>query len=284
MIVYSNTGYDFDIGTSYPEVEPNFTVHCCGRYKLITKPHYHIQRPEGTADFQILYVAQGTIHANIHNQEHVVTEGHILLYPPHEFQEYYYELKEQPDVYWLHFTYEKETLFQDFIQKEQPSILFVGIDEKYNKTMDKIIREIQLREPLYHEKITCLLHELLIDFKRGYDSTAQLISYDAFVENAIRDFKRHPEYNFSLKEYSKNHAINYHSFIRRFTNYTGISPRQYITNIRIEKAKSLLANNDFTIAEIAGFVGYQDALYFSRIFKKETGYSPSQYRKRLFTI
>ena len=54
---------------------------------------------------------------------------------------------------------------------------------------------------------------------------------------------------------------------------------QYILNIRIEKAKALLENTDLSISEISDMTGMQSQHYFSRIFKKYTNISPSEYRK-----
>ena len=58
----------------------------------------------------------------------------------------------------------------------------------------------------------------------------------------------------------------------------GMTPMQYITFLRITRAKELLRSTDYSIQEISSMVGYENPLYFSRIFKKQTGYSPSEYR------
>ena len=68
-------------------------------------------------------------------------------------------------------------------------------------------------------------------------------------------------------------------FIRSFKRYMGVTPMQYVTSIRINKAKELLKNTNYSIQEISGLVGYENPLYFSRIFRKQIGCSPSGYRK-----
>ncbi len=69
-------------------------------------------------------------------------------------------------------------------------------------------------------------------------------------------------------------------FIRNFKLYTGSTPLNYILNIRISNAQSLLENTKYNITEIAAITGYDNPLYFSRLFKKQTGLSPSEYRKQ----
>ena len=69
-------------------------------------------------------------------------------------------------------------------------------------------------------------------------------------------------------------------FIRNFKKYTGMTPMQFIVSLRVNNAQILLEQTNYSIYEIAKIVGYDDQLYFSRLFRKQKGVSPSQYRKR----
>ena len=77
-------------------------------------------------------------------------------------------------------------------------------------------------------------------------------------------------------------AVNTDSayFSRLFKKTLGVSPKRYILNKRIAKARELLCIRSLSIKEIAVSVGYADPLYFCRIFKKSEGVSPSEYRAR----
>ena len=57
------------------------------------------------------------------------------------------------------------------------------------------------------------------------------------------------------------------------------SPMQYLLTIRMNNAASLLESTDYSMAEISAIVGYDNPLYFSRLFKKQNRVSPSEYRK-----
>ncbi|NLY46926.1 MAG: helix-turn-helix transcriptional regulator [Tissierella sp.] len=61
-----------------------------------------------------------------------------------------------------------------------------------------------------------------------------------------------------------------------FYKYMKIRPINYLIKYRLEQAIKLLREEDYTVQEVAALVGYSDPLYFSRIFKKHVGYSPSQ--------
>ncbi|MGQ9779955.1 MAG: helix-turn-helix domain-containing protein [Bacillota bacterium] len=64
----------------------------------------------------------------------------------------------------------------------------------------------------------------------------------------------------------------------RFTKYCGCTFLEYVTRYRIMKAKELLRRTNLSIKEIAAQVGYTDLAYFGRVFRRETGQTPSKYR------
>ena len=84
-----------------------------------------------------------------------------------------------------------------------------------------------------------------------------------------------------MDDYAESLHISTNWFIRNFKQYMKISPAQYILSLRMVNAQSLLENTEYNIGEIAEIVGYDNPLYFSRVFKKEYGVSPAQYRKNL---
>ncbi len=69
-------------------------------------------------------------------------------------------------------------------------------------------------------------------------------------------------------------------FSNLFTETFGMSPMTYIMQRRVHRAQSLLKQSDATVQHIADMMGFKDAFYFSRVFKKITGIAPSIYRQR----
>lgn len=100
------------------------------------------------------------------------------------------------------------------------------------------------------------------------------------IESATHYFNENYHKHITIEEYAKQHHMTPCWFIQNFKKITNVTPMQYIVSLRIANAMSLLDNTDDTIAQIATSVGYGDALYFSTLFRKHTGLSPSQYRKR----
>lgn len=70
------------------------------------------------------------------------------------------------------------------------------------------------------------------------------------------------------------------SFKRRFAAATGLAPLEYVHTLRIEEAKQMLEAGDAPIEAIAEEVGYEDAAFFARLFRRKVMLTPAQYRKR----
>ena len=85
--------------------------------------------------------------------------------------------------------------------------------------------------------------------------------------------------NISIPELAKIENLSVSRYNTLFNKVTGISPVQYITNMRLTSACDLLVNTDLPIKQIAQMVGYTDAHFFSRIFRSKIGTSPAAYRK-----
>ncbi len=70
------------------------------------------------------------------------------------------------------------------------------------------------------------------------------------------------------------------SFQRRFVRATGMSPLEYVHTLRLEEAKQMLETTEDPVEAVAGEVGYEDASFFNRLFRRKVGLSPAQYRRR----
>jgi len=70
------------------------------------------------------------------------------------------------------------------------------------------------------------------------------------------------------------------TFSRRFNQATGMAPMEYVHTLRLEEAKQLLESGDESVEAVAEEVGYEDAAFFGRLFRRKVGVTPAQYRKR----
>lgn len=99
----------------------------------------------------------------------------------------------------------------------------------------------------------------------------------------IKDYisKNYRKETLSVKDISSHVFLSASYVCTFFKNETGQTLNQYLTEYRMEKAKNLLADPRYKIADISSRVGYSDGNYFGKSFKKYTGLSPSEYREKL---
>ncbi|HSB11212.1 MAG TPA: AraC family transcriptional regulator [Blastocatellia bacterium] len=82
----------------------------------------------------------------------------------------------------------------------------------------------------------------------------------------------------ALEEIASAAYLSEYHFARLFKQITGVTPHVYLANVRLERARKLLAETELPISEIAGAVGYQSQSHFTKMFKSVTGVTPRAYR------
>jgi AraC-like DNA-binding protein len=113
----------------------------------------------------------------------------------------------------------------------------------------------------------------LLEVQRGMATPRQLVhSLVARVHSSYAD-------DISLQAYASEHGVSLAYFSRLFKDEVGMTFSDYLTKVRIAKAKELLARGDLRPAEISPLVGYEDPKYFSQIFRRAAGMSPLDYQR-----
>ncbi|GKU78025.1 helix-turn-helix domain-containing protein [Paenibacillus sp. L3-i20] len=115
-----------------------------------------------------------------------------------------------------------------------------------------------------------ILHETFSNYLNNLQGKSKHICERAkvYIHNHYMD-------ELSLQKLAEQHGITSKAFSYLFHKYTGVSPIQYVIQHRMKRAEELLTTSNFTIKQVAASVGYDDALYFSRLYKKHYGYAPS---------
>lgn len=105
-------------------------------------------------------------------------------------------------------------------------------------------------------------------------------SSDSRIVREIRDYlDRNYQQEITLQHIADRFFLSRENVSRKFKQVTGENLSDYLTNLRIDKAKELLQNSDMRLSRISELIGYEDEKYFSRVFKKATGLTPREYRK-----
>ncbi len=253
--------FDSDIGMYY-----------CG--KRIETPN-HTYGPEIRNHYLFVLVNKGKA-VMYHDKEITFGEHDLLIMLPNE--RIHYKALEDWSISWL-------GLYGETVDK---FIKALGI------TPENPIIHISLYNELYNimEKVYNISNDLSLSSK--YSATGLIYEFfSVLVQNSnvgkdntssIKTALRIIDYNYSspitIEQIAKRISLNPSYFSRIFTKRVGIAPKQYLLNKRLERAKELLSETNASVFEVANSVGYEDQLYFSRLFKKHTHLSPIEYKQK----
>lgn len=222
---------------------------------------------------------KGELHINEHTFQ--LKEGDAFIIPSDKIS-YYKASEEDPWCYvW---------------------ISFLGIDsENYIYQLMTALDDIYIVHNVNIEKYKELIFEILAfqgkDISRYfyansllYQIMAYLFEEIPFEENqrkqnsAADEVKFYLDVNYAeklvLKDVAKEFGVHPNYMTRIFHEKFGTSPKKYLMDLKLKKACHLLTTTSLSIGVIAGSLGFDDQLAFSRIFRKEFGEAPSKYRKK----
>lgn len=283
--MYTNSGYLNNSLVDFKDKSRPLIVGSCGTCRLYTHPKLPTFRPRGRLDFQLLYVASGKTHFYFEEgKDTVVSAGNMVLYRPKEPQKYVYYGSEQAEVYWVHFTGSNvRNILKSYGITNDMRVIPAGTLLEYSRIFKQMIQELQQCRAGYEELLAMLLRQIFIIISRQMTKERTLKSdyLDTEMELALEYFNINYNKDLNIEDYAASRGMSVSWFIRTFKQYAGTTPMQYIVALRITNAQMLLETTNYNVTEIGNFVGYDNPLYFSRIFKKQKGFSPSEYRKQL---
>lgn len=248
-------------------------LNCCGK-QVIEHRDRSCSRKNGRVDYHFLYVLQGKCHL----PNAVAGEGDLVLFRPGEPQEYRYYAKERTAVYFLHFSGTGcEALLKD-CGLDRP-LTAVGKSDRLERLLEQLQDEYQIKKEGYSEVCAALLWQFMALAGR---KAAERPTAAVYPERGLDEVCRRMH-----REYAQNHPVCYYAalchlsesrFSHAFKARTGLSPKAYLTRIKVDNACILLGDLSVTIAEAAREVGIEDLNYFSRLIKTHTGHTPTYFR------
>lgn len=282
--MYTDNAYWHNSRRDFKDKKHPLFVGSAGVYRLLTRPRLPTHRPKGRLDYQLLYIASGKAHFYFQGKEEIVSAGNMVLYRPKEEQRYYYYGIDHTEVYWVHFTGNNvKNILRKYGIPDHAHIIHTGTSFDYKKIYLQIIQELKLTKPHYEEVLVRYLELLFILISRLQEkkTRAKNVFLLDEMERAVTYFHANYNHSISIDEYARSRGMSISWFIRNFKDYTDSTPTQYLLSLRISNAQSLLESTSYNVTEIAEIVGYDNPLYFSRLFKKQCGVSPTEFRRQL---
>lgn len=259
----------------FEDTEHELSINCCG-YQSFRTRNFTSKRPKGRVDYQIIYLYKGCGHYLLNGSFKTVAAGNILVFPPHVPQIYTYYAKDNPEVFWIHFT---GTDCQRLMDIQQLKSGYIGENIQLKSLFQEIILELQLKKPLFEQIITNDFYKLLAVIERSRLLGGNNSGYRSSLDRLIVELNKHYMEAWTISSMASYCNLSTDYFAHYFKKIMELSPMQFLTHLRVEKAIEHLQNEELSISSIAALVGYEDPLYFSRVFKKTTGFSPKAYQE-----
>ncbi|HRZ97523.1 MAG TPA: AraC family transcriptional regulator [Paludibacter sp.] len=249
--------------------------------------HFRKRNKEEALQYILIYCIEGEGWFEIDHQVQKVVANQIFILPKAKAHSYGSNSKNTWTIYWIHFDGEKAAFFSEGMDKplqispEKDSRL----DDRF-KLFEEIFTALKngySRNNLEFS-ITALFYffgslKYLSTYRASNNSNQQQLQRDV-ADEAIHFMRENVRKRLTLKDMADFAGFSPSHFSVVFQNKTGYSPLNYFIHLKIQEACHYLDFSDMKINQISMMVGFEDPFYFSRIFTKIMGYSPSEYRKR----
>ncbi|MEM6522620.1 MAG: AraC family transcriptional regulator [Bacteroidota bacterium] len=233
-------------------------------------------------EFQLIFISEGKGVLETHAGVFEIGSGTIIIIIPGTWHRYRPDTNSGWTEYYIGFDGQLSEHFMaktfDNTRNQLPFHCTTNSLEILD-TYQKILDLVATQKPGYHQVASGLILKLLGYIKaQSKAKTFDEIHVEGLVNSAKSFIWEHVHENADLKEYSRNQSVSYSYFRKVFKLYTGIAPHQFYLDLKIMRAKELLVANDKSVKAISYELGFESIHYFSRLFKKKTGMSPTGFK------
>lgn len=256
----------------------NFLVSDLGYFPL-TQGH-RVDRPKGTRRHILILVEEGAGWLQFQGRQFKLERGQAILLPPHQAHAYGADRANPWKIYWFHFSGvgAEELLRWTAFSERHPIIPCPAIDglrRHFRTVLARVERGYSDQTLLELSRSLINVLTLLHAEHTGIQNQRQY----ARIEASMDYMREHLDNPKPLSHYAREAGFSISRFSEAFREQCGVSPMTYFTELRIKRACELLDATSLQVTEIAQKLGYEDTLYFSRVFRKHTGMPPTAYRK-----
>lgn len=230
--------------------------------------------------FLFVYVVKGAGQVHIKDKSYALTTGHLALLNCMDGYTLQASLAGW-HIYWIHLNgLMLPEIYRVMLEENKNIPIFslegvLDVKDLWHQILGILESEQKIKELLINEQLYHLINQLL---KTNETLTTNSNKKHEKIQNVRNYLKKNFAKNISLDYLAQHFYINKYYLTRIYKETYQQTITQTLTQIRITKAKELLRYSDLSMDEIASQCGFQDASYFSKVFKKMEGESPQKYR------
>lgn len=246
--------------------------------------HHYREREFGAEQHILIYCIQGEGFVESRGKRHEVRPNTLLLIPQGVSHIYGADSNANPwHIYWAHYLGSRSPHYNpgpgdDVWLTYVPESKLPNIARLFHTIFNVLDRGMTLSHLIQTAHIFAyLLNELILSHSHTSLSTKPDERRD-YVENAISYLQERLEENVTLDELAEWSNVSKSRLTQLFKEKTGYSPIRFFMNLKMQRACRYLDLTDFTVKQIAASLGYDDPYYFTRVFTRTIGMSPTAYR------
>lgn len=231
-------------------------------------------------EYQIVYITDGAGIYEDNSGEHIIIPGSLLIIQPGMWHRYRPDYNTGWTENYVGFNgMMAKHMFSNPHLAETSPVVNIGNRDEFVETFFKIYRHVKEEKPGFQQisaGLVLILLGYLISVEKQLNFAETRI--EKIIQKACCLIRENFQKEIDFKHYAECNNIAYSYFRRMFKMYTGLPPVQYQLDLKIIRSKELLMSTDKIIKEICHEVGFESEFYFSRLFKKKIGVSPSKIR------
>jgi AraC-like DNA-binding protein len=245
-----------------------------------TLPGYFTER-EGLDSYLIAYILRGTGQLTYRDHSYPLRAHQLFFIHCDSYHLYATHAQEPLELLWVHFQGSASSAYYEHYAASHEPVMQQN-NESLVSTLLRQTLQIQQQRNATAELLTSkllveLLTEIVLSAQQIGSSESDKPDYiDAICQTLTSRFTE----SISLEELAREHAVSKYHMAKRFKQYTGFSPHEYLISIRMTHAKERLKYSDMPVSEIATTIGIDNVSHFINLFKDRTGDTPLVYRKK----
>lgn len=234
-------------------------------------------------EFQVVYITAGRGYFECERMgSRRVTAGDMMMLFPGVRHAYRPSRETGWHEYWVGFSGEHAyRLWHNRLFSPEEAIHHIGVNQEIIADYEQIVRLCRQQSPGFQVRLGALVLQLLAHI-HATETTSKIDAGDSErVGRARAIMQQHLDSGIDVRTIAEEIGLGYSRLLEIFRQYTGLTPYQYFLQLRMHRAKELLQEPRLSVKEVAAHMHFENQYYFSRLFKKKTGLTPSEWRRNV---